>query len=118
MDITGLTDFLGRGGPALWLIAALSVITLALILWKTWRFLQAGAWGGQATETALRAWLRGDRTAALGALTGRHGLRARLALAAMQNHASPRLSDADAREETAREAKIILHEARGGMRAL
>jgi biopolymer transport protein ExbB len=34
MDETTLTGFLDRGGPALWVIAGLSVLTLALILWK------------------------------------------------------------------------------------
>jgi len=118
MDFRGLTDFLAKGGPALWLIALLSVVTLALILWKTWRFLKAGAWAGQATQASVDLWAKGDRTAALSGLAGRHGLRARLALAAMHNRANPRLPDSDAREETAREAKVILHEARTGLRAL
>jgi len=118
MNWTGLMEFLARGGPALWLIALLSVVTLTLILWKTWRFLSAGAWAGQATQLAVSHWVKGDRDAALSGLAGRHGLRARLALAAMQNRANARLSNDDAREETAREAKVILHEARSGLRAL
>lgn len=118
MNLTGLLEFLGRGGPALWLIAALSVVTLALILWKVWRFLHTGAWAGQATRRALGDWCRGDREAALNLLAGRRGLRARLAAAAMRNRADRRLDDAAAREETAREAKQILHEARSGLRAL
>jgi biopolymer transport protein ExbB len=116
--MSGLMEFLARGGPALWLIAALSVVTLALILWKVWRFLNNGAWAGQATRNAVDAWVRGDRDAALSGLAGRRGLRARLALAAMETRTNPALSEAHAREETAREARVILHEARGGLRAL
>ncbi len=36
--------FLVDGGPTIWAITALSVVTVALILWKTWRFFMAGAW--------------------------------------------------------------------------
>lgn len=118
MNMTGLMEFLARGGPALWLIAALSVITLTLILWKVWRFLNSGAWAGHATRNAVTEWVRGNRDAALAGLAGRRGLRARLALAAMEARADASLSDAHAREETAREAKVILHEARSGLRAL
>ena len=39
-----LIAFLERGGPVLWLIAALSVLTLALILWKLWQLARLGAW--------------------------------------------------------------------------
>ena len=45
-----LIDFLERGGPTLWLIAALSVVMLALILWKIWRLARMGAWSGAATS--------------------------------------------------------------------
>ena len=44
-----LLNFLGRGGPTLWIIAGLSVLTLALILWKIWRLALLGAWSGSAT---------------------------------------------------------------------
>ncbi|KGB80727.1 flagellar motor protein MotA, partial [Rhodovulum sp. NI22] len=36
--------FLQKGGPAIWAITALSVVTLTLILWKLWRLVAAGAW--------------------------------------------------------------------------
>ena len=41
--MTDLTAFLDRGGPVLWLIAALSVATLAVVLWKLWRLAALGA---------------------------------------------------------------------------
>ncbi len=117
MNANRLREFLETGGPALWVIAALSVMTLALILWKVWRLSLAGAWAGKATEQAVTLWCAGDADAALSLLAPRRSLRARLALAAMQAQQS-NLSPADAREETTRVAKSLLSGTRGGLRAL
>lgn len=113
-----LIEFLERGGPTLWLIAALSVVMLALILWKIWRLARMGAWSGAATKRAVALWLQGDRDGALNALAGRASLRARLALVAISARCDPKLNDSAAREETARHAKADLAEARSGLRAL
>ncbi|MCR9127277.1 MAG: MotA/TolQ/ExbB proton channel family protein [Rhodobacteraceae bacterium] len=113
-----MLTFLARGGPALWLIAALSVLTLALILWKTWRLARLGAWSGAVTRRAVAAWEAGDAEAARAALAGRRALRARLAHTAMAARLDPTLDDAAAREETARRAKADLAQARAGLRAL
>jgi biopolymer transport protein ExbB len=110
--------FLDRGGPAMWAIAALSVGTLALILWKLWQLLRLGAWGGAAAEAAVARWAAGDAAGAAAALAGRRGLRARVAQAAMAARADPALSDEAAREETVRVARAALIEARAGLRAL
>ncbi|SEK52703.1 outer membrane transport energization protein ExbB [Roseovarius azorensis] len=118
MDDATLWGFLDRGGPALWLIAALSVLTLALILWKSWRLMLTGAWAGAATARAVALWREGAHDAAIALLQPRRSLRARLALAAMQSACSPRWTEAQAREETTRVAKGLLHEARTGLRAL
>jgi len=50
-----MQDVLNTGGPALWAIAALSVITLALILWKLWRILSAGVWSTGQAEARIAA---------------------------------------------------------------
>ena len=110
--------FLDRGGPALWLIAALSVLTLALILWKIWRFSLMGAWSGRATEKAIGHWVRGETDQALAVVAGRASLRARLAHTAMTAKLDPAMADAAAREETTRVARADLAEARRGLRAL
>ena len=114
----GLIGFLERGGPALWAIAALSVATLTLILWKIWRLSLAGAWAGAATRAAVGRWCAGARDEAITMLAPRRSLRARLALAAMRALAGGQVSDAAAREETTRVARALLHDARGGLRAL
>jgi biopolymer transport protein ExbB len=118
MDDTTLFAFLDRGGPALWVIAVLSVLTLALILWKIWRLLLTGAWSGAVTMRAVSLWQHGHGTEAMTLLRPRRSLRARLALAAMEAQGAPHWSEAQAREETTRVAKGLLAEARTGLRAL
>ncbi|WP_104019445.1 MotA/TolQ/ExbB proton channel family protein [Roseovarius nitratireducens] len=118
MDETTLTGFLDRGGPALWVIAALSVLTLALILWKIWRLILTGAWSGAMTERAVALWQHGQATEATSLLRPRRSLRARLALAAMEAAQATRWTEAQAREETTRVAKTLLNEARTGLRVL
>ena len=113
-----LAAFLSRGGPVLWLIAGLSVVTLALVMWKTWRMARLGAWSGAATQTALAAWEAGQTEAALAAVSGRTSLRARLAHRAMTARLDPTLGEQAAREETARHARADLAEARLGLRGL
>ena len=113
-----LADALSRGGPALWAIAALSVVTLALILWKIWRFAWLGVWGGSDSGPALMAWAAGDLDGAEALLKGSRGLRARVARVAMAIRRDPMMTDGQAREEVTRLALAELREARGGLRAL
>jgi biopolymer transport protein ExbB len=113
-----MIEFLDLGGPTLWLIAALSVLTLALILWKSWRLARLGAWSGAATQEAIDLWSHGQNEAALRTVAGRASLRARLAHKAMSARLDPGLTEAAAREETTRHARADLAEARTGLRAL
>ncbi|ASM71808.1 MULTISPECIES: MotA/TolQ/ExbB proton channel family protein [Roseobacteraceae] len=113
-----LIAFLERGGPVLWLIAALSVLTMALILWKLWQLARLGAWSGAATTAALENWAQGDVDAARAKLQGRRSIRARMALAAMTARHDPALTEAQAREETTAHARIDLTRTRSGLRAL
>lgn len=113
-----LFAFLEHGGPALWLIATLSVLTLALILWKAWRMALMGAWSGAATRQAVELWTQGNADTALQTVAGRRSLRARLAHHAMTSRLDPAFNEAQAREETTRAAKADLARAREGLRAL
>ncbi|MDU8913694.1 MotA/TolQ/ExbB proton channel family protein [Aestuariicoccus sp. MJ-SS9] len=114
--LTQIAQTLDRGGPALWAIAALSVTTLALVLWKVWRLWRMGAWRAAPAEAAVTRWTDGARAEAIAALSGRTGLRARVLRVAMTERTAR--DEATAREETARAARAALHEARGGLRAL
>ena len=109
---------LGQGGPMLWLIVALSVVMVALILWKIWRFLWIGVWGGTDADPAISAWVAGDLVGAEMLLKGAWGLRARVARVAMALRRDPKMSDTAAREEVTRLALAELREARTGLRAL
>ncbi|SFI48998.1 MotA/TolQ/ExbB proton channel family protein [Celeribacter neptunius] len=114
-----MLDFLIAGGPAIWAIAALSVATLALILWKVWDMLRAGLWsGGRGTEAAVRLWQQGQTRAAREGLSRRRSLRARLARRAMEVQAAQHLPDELAREEVDRTARALLKRASAGLRGL
>lgn len=108
--------FLINGGPSIWAIAALSVATVALILWKLWRYVLIGAWSRRTSARAVSRWEAGQSRDALGIVSGRKGYRSRLTSTAMT--ARQNLPDETAREETARVAKLLLGQASGGLRAL
>ncbi len=117
--LEGMMRFVQMGGPAMWAIAALSIASLALILWKVMRLLSFGAWsGGRHTARALTLWRAGKRDEALVLLARRGSLRARLAHAAMQAAEDPALDRAAAEAETARVARALLAQARAGLRGL
>ncbi|MDO8884534.1 MAG: MotA/TolQ/ExbB proton channel family protein [Pseudotabrizicola sp.] len=114
-----LIDFVAMGGPAMWAIAVLSVLTVALILWKVMRLLSFGAWsGGRHTAHALDLWAAGQAAQAIAMLASRSSLRARLALAAMQFALNPALDQTAAEAETGRVARGLLARARAGLRGL
>jgi len=109
--IMGLLD---RGGVVIWIIAALSVVGLAVILWKVWRLAALGAWGGARAEASVEAFrLHGQVDSADGG-----GLRAMVVRAAMHAVTDARLTAEQAREETERVARRSLADARRGLRVL
>lgn len=52
------------GGPVVLLLCALSVVVLAVVLYKLWQFAVAGVGRHKALAEAIAAWDAGDRTAA------------------------------------------------------
>ena len=114
-----LIDFILMGGPAMMAIAALSVLTLALILWRIWALARFGAWtGGQRTEAALTLWAQGKQTEAIAGLAGRRSLRAQLVRGAMTAARNPSFDREAAEAETGRVARDLLRQARTGLRPL
>ena len=109
-------SFLIDGGPSIWAIAALSVVTVALILWKIWRFILAGAWSTRMSNRAVTAWESGDTRIALDIIRTRRGIRSRLARAAMQARIDH--EESAAREDVARVAKNLIAKQENGLRAL
>lgn len=108
--------FLRDGGPSIWAIAALSVITLALILWKIWRLALIGAWSRGKASKAVLAYEAGNPAAALAIVKGRMGIRSKVVSAGLD--ALRDLPEGRAREETARIAKKHLAQAGTGLGAL
>lgn len=116
--IDAVKEFLAQGGPAIWAIAGLSVLTLALILWKLWRLMIMGAWAGHRARSAVELWQDHQDTEARRLVARGGGLRARVVRAALAETADQRINEPHAREETARVARIELTRARAGLRAL
>ncbi|MBU2956239.1 MotA/TolQ/ExbB proton channel family protein [Paracoccus sp. C2R09] len=106
------------GGWTMWLIAALSVITVAVILWKLFALWRMGVWGGSHSRRAVALWSQGRARDALDAVRGRPSARARVAQAAIGTSLDPRFDDRAAREETTRVARHTLYRSREGLRAL
>ena len=114
MEPVGLFSVFDRGGVVIWAIAALSLFTLTLIIWKAIRLSRLGVWGGAVAEAAVDAF-QASGTIPAGQ---RGGLRLRVARHAMDAVTDGRFAEAEAREETERFARRLLVEARSGLRAL
>lgn len=106
------------GGWTMWLIAALSVLTVAIVLWKLWQLRTLGVWGGSHARRALELWGQGRRHEAVAEVRGRTSARARVAYAAIGTSLDPRYDDKAAHDETGRVARQTLYRAREGLRAL
>lgn len=105
---------IATGGPVMAAIACLSVIVVALTLWKIWRMILGRAWSRAKAERALVLWQAGAGTHALAVARAAKGPRARTVEAAFA--ATMSLAPEDARAETARIAKRQLGAARSGLR--
>lgn len=117
MDAVFPSDFVQRGGPAIWAIAALSGVALTVALWKLWHLVQLGAWSRRA-DGGVAYWVAGDADAARTDIATSTDALSRVAAAAMSSRLSEGMTDAQAREETERVAKALLAEARSGLRIL
>ena len=114
MSFAPLFEFMARGGPALWVIAALSVLTLSLLLWRVAELMQAGLWRRSQAEAWLDLWRRGNAAPNSAARTPRD----RLTQAAMQAVLTPAFSTEMAEKEVTRIAKGELAVLRRGLRPL
>jgi biopolymer transport protein ExbB len=117
-DLGLLFGMIERGGVVMWIIAALSVLTLALILWKLWRFALTGLWHKAQAEQAVMLWVSGQDTEAVSMLTPARGIRSRVVAQAMAALRDPGLTPDSARDEVLRVARRELNAARTGLRAL
>ncbi len=117
--LSRLSALLNVGGPMMWMIALLSVASLALILWKALHLYRMGVFGGgRRSAEAIALWQRGDISAAIAAVAGRNRARAIVVHSAMVAAQDGSLVQADAEAETERVARNILAQARKGLRGL
>ncbi|MFD1508029.1 MotA/TolQ/ExbB proton channel family protein [Lacimonas salitolerans] len=66
--LNSLREIVDLGGPVVAILAALSVLVLAVVLYKLWQFTAAGVGRHRALQQAVTAWDAGDRTGARVAL--------------------------------------------------
>lgn len=113
-----LMQMIRDGGWTMWLIAALSIVTVAIVIWKFFSLWQLGVWGGSHSRRAVELWAAGRRREALEQVRGRPSARARVTQAAIGTTLDPAIDDKTAREETSRIARQTLYRSREGLRAL
>ncbi|GGE27516.1 hypothetical protein GCM10011360_14740 [Primorskyibacter flagellatus] len=63
-----LTRIAETGGPVVMILIAVSVVTLAVVLYKLWQFSSSGVGRHVELSAAVQAWDAGDRTTARAAL--------------------------------------------------
>lgn len=108
--ILGLLDL---GGPVVALLVLLSVVTLAVTLYKLWQFRGARVGAHRRLQEALDAWDRGDRTGARQAVS-----ESRSHLAPLVDTALDRPGDAALRARLEAEAAISFGRLESGFRIL
>lgn len=115
MQTQTISALLDRGGPALWAIAVLSVLTMAIVAWKLWRLVLAGAWAPGRAEAAVRAACAGQDTE-----IPQHSSNLRLRFVAniLAVLDTSHLSEGAKRDEVTRLAMRELTQLRSGLRAL
>ncbi|MEL6264143.1 MAG: MotA/TolQ/ExbB proton channel family protein [Pseudomonadota bacterium] len=114
----GPFGLLMQGGPVLWLIMAVSVLSVAIILFKFVSLTAMRAWDRGASEAAVDAWAAGDPMRAKTLLNERPSVRAKLVSAAIEAARNHPHDEGRAREETSRVAKNLLARASAMLRTL
>jgi len=119
MDQSGsMFALLEAGGTVMWILAALSVVALAIILNKLWEFARSGIWRRAAIHRALVECAAGRDDAALDALRGANDPVADVLRVALAGRRDGEIDDATVREEVARRGAAWLESLRGGLRPL
>lgn len=111
-----LLQWMSDGGPVLYVLAAVSVITLAIILVKLFQFSRIGK--RQFVEAALQDARAAKPDAALAELTARQNPVARVMATALRGTLDPALSEETVKEEVERVASLELDNLRSGLRSL
>ncbi|MCB1460992.1 MAG: MotA/TolQ/ExbB proton channel family protein [Nitratireductor sp.] len=112
--------FVSLGGPVVFILLCVSVVSLAIAIMKFWQFAVAGVGRHAGADAALSRWDAGDTSGALARIRADRTLLGRIAANAMQ--ASSRLDGNEdiegVKERNAVEAERQLHGLEKGFRAL
>lgn len=111
--LASLQEILALGGPVVAILLGMSVLTLAVTLYKLWQFAASGVGRHKVLSDALAAWDAGDRPAGRARLSASRSYLAPLVAAAMDARAQPGV---DARLEA--EAGLALAGLERGFRLL
>ncbi|WP_371156433.1 MotA/TolQ/ExbB proton channel family protein [Jannaschia sp. 2305UL9-9] len=109
----GLATILDLGGPVVMILLGLSVIVLAVTLYKLWQHASARVGRHTRVRAALDAWDRGDRAAARREVEASRSHLAPLVAAAMRDGTDPEL-----RQRLETEAEANLAKLESGFRIL
>ena len=91
--LVALSEIVALGGPVVAILIVMSVLTLAVTLYKLWQFAACGVGRHRVLSQALAAWDAGDRQLARDRLTQSHSYLAPLVNAAMDAPDAPGLSE-------------------------
>ena len=111
-------ELLAAGGTVMWILAALSVIALAIVLDRIWHFWRAGLWRRSDVRRALTEWQSGRQAAALEQVEHGRDPVSDVLRVALAGRMDDEVDDAVVREEVARRGAAWLESLRGGLRPL
>ncbi len=113
-------ELVALGGPVVALLLAVSVVALAIVLYKLVQYVRLGTGHDGHVDEAIRLWQAGDQAAARSHLAERQTVLAELVAAAMSHAATTgdRTSRADLEDRFAVEAAQQLQRLQSGFRAL
>lgn len=116
--IDGLMQLLDAGGPVMWIIAAMSVVALAIALAKLWEFARFGVWRRRPVRSALAAWESGRHPEAVQGLERAGDPASDVLRTALRGRLEPSVEESRVREEVARRGAAWLESLRGALRPL
>lgn len=110
-------EWIGLGGPIVWILIAMAILAFAIFLLKSWQFSRARIGSTRVVDRALEAWSDGRRSAAIEQLSERREPLAEAVRVAMRA-TDARASEHLVREETLRIGNAHIAELRRLLRPL
>lgn len=116
--VPAFLSFIELGGPVVAILIAISVISLAVIVWKLFQFWQAHVGSRRRSEAAVRLWQAGRTREALAHARQGRSPSARAVAQAIALTSEERHSKQEIEERLTRHVTANLHELQSGFRLL